>query len=75
MTDTAGTPQHDGMTAPRSRRVERWVPGVRVVRTYERRWLRADLVAGVVLAAVQELGPLPGTGGEAPDVRDDRPAR
>ncbi len=32
--------------------MERWVPGVRVARTYERRWLRADLVAGVVLAAI-----------------------
>ncbi len=32
--------------------VERWVPGVRVVRTYERTWLRPDLVAGVVLAAI-----------------------
>jgi hypothetical protein len=27
------------------------VPGVRVVRTYQRAWLRADLVAGAVLAA------------------------
>ena len=63
------------MTVTKTRRVERWVPGVRVVRTYERRWLRADIVAGVVLAAVQELGPLPGTGEEAPYVPDDRPAR
>ncbi len=28
------------------------MPGVRVIRTYERPWLRADLVAGVVLAAI-----------------------
>jgi len=28
------------------------VPGVRVARTYERRWLRPDLIAGVVLAAI-----------------------
>ena len=35
-----------------SKRFERWVPGVRVFRTYERRWLHADLVAGVVLAAM-----------------------
>ena len=40
------------VTARRSSRVERWVPGVRVVRTYERTWLRADLVAGLVLAAI-----------------------
>ena len=26
--------------------VERWVPGVRALRTYERAWLRPDLVAG-----------------------------
>jgi high affinity sulfate transporter 1 len=31
---------------------ERWIPGVRVVRTYERGWARSDLVAGVVLAAI-----------------------
>ena len=28
------------------------MPGVRTVRTYERSWLRADLVAGIVLAAI-----------------------
>jgi high affinity sulfate transporter 1 len=32
--------------------IERWVPGVRAVRTYERSWLRFDLVAGIVLAAI-----------------------
>jgi len=32
--------------------VERWVPGVRAARTYERPWLRSDLIAGVVLAAI-----------------------
>ena len=32
--------------------VERWVPGIRVVRTYRREWLPADLVAGLVLAAI-----------------------
>jgi high affinity sulfate transporter 1 len=31
---------------------ERWVPGVRAARTYQRRWLRPDVVAGVVLAAI-----------------------
>jgi high affinity sulfate transporter 1 len=36
----------------RSSRIERWVPGVRAVRTYRRSWLRADLVAGVVLAGI-----------------------
>ena len=28
------------------------MPGVHVVRTYERRWLRPDLIAGIVLAAI-----------------------
>jgi high affinity sulfate transporter 1 len=35
-----------------SSKVERWVPGVGVARTYQRSWLRPDLVAGVVLAAI-----------------------
>src|SRR6478735_7403683 len=32
--------------------LERWAPGLRAARTYERSWLRPDLVAGVVLAAI-----------------------
>lgn len=40
------------MSAQRSARLERWIPGVRVARTYERTWLRSDLVAGAVLAAI-----------------------
>jgi len=32
--------------------INRWVPGVGVARTYQRRWLRPDVVAGVVLAAI-----------------------
>ena len=32
--------------------IERWVPGIGVVRTYDRGWLRQDLVAGLVLAAI-----------------------
>jgi high affinity sulfate transporter 1 len=32
--------------------IQRWVPGVRAVRTYQRAWLSADLVAGLVLAAI-----------------------
>src|SRR5215469_3237639 len=39
-------------TGERQARVERWIPGARVVRTYQRAWLRADLLAGVVLAAI-----------------------
>jgi high affinity sulfate transporter 1 len=32
--------------------IERWLPGVAAARSYHRRWLRADLVAGLVLAAI-----------------------
>src|SRR4051812_9033898 len=32
--------------------VERWVPGVRAARAYQRPWLRSDLIAGLVLAAI-----------------------
>jgi high affinity sulfate transporter 1 len=32
--------------------LERHVPGLAALRTYDRRWLRSDLVAGVVLAAI-----------------------
>jgi high affinity sulfate transporter 1 len=36
----------------RERRVERWMPGVRVFRTYQRAWLPRDLVAGLVLVTL-----------------------
>jgi high affinity sulfate transporter 1 len=42
----------DAAAAPTSGRVDRWVPGLRVARTYPRSWLRPDLVAGIVLAAI-----------------------
>ena len=32
--------------------IGRWVPGVRAARTYQRPWLRPDIVAGLVLAAI-----------------------
>jgi high affinity sulfate transporter 1 len=32
--------------------VARWVPGLTMLRTYRRSWLRPDLVAGLVLAAI-----------------------
>src|SRR5690349_23054028 len=32
--------------------IERWVPGARAARGYDRRWFRSDLVAGLVLAAI-----------------------
>jgi len=34
------------------RTLERWVPGIRAIRTYDRGWLRRDLVAAVVLSAM-----------------------
>ncbi len=36
----------------RRRRVERLMPGVRVLRTYQRSWLSRDLIAGVVLVTL-----------------------
>ena len=46
----------DSRTGGRERvsspRVERWVPGVRVLRTYERAWLGRDLIAGIVLVTL-----------------------
>jgi len=36
----------------RQARVERWVPGIRVLRTYERSWLGRDLIAGIVLVTL-----------------------
>ena len=35
-----------------SKNVGRWVPGVAMLTRYEKSWLRSDLVAGVVLAAI-----------------------
>ena len=35
-----------------TRVLERWAPGLGILRAYQRRWLRSDLVAGVVLAAI-----------------------
>ena len=32
--------------------IARWIPGLGAVRTYDRRWARSDVVAGVVLAAI-----------------------
>jgi len=34
------------------RRVETWIPGIGVARTYRREWFQSDLVAGVSVAAV-----------------------
>src|SRR6187200_140015 len=44
--------ERDMATSPARAGVERWVPGVRVLRTYERSWLSRDLIAGVVLVTL-----------------------
>ena len=73
-----------GMSEERSTpRLERWVPGVRVARTYDRSWLRSDLVAGIVLAAIlvpqgmayAELAGLPAVTGPLHDDRLPRRLR
>jgi len=35
-----------------SRRLEAWIPGIRVFRTYDRAWLPRDLIAGIVLVTL-----------------------
>ena len=42
----------EGTAARRRKALERWVPGARLARTYDRSWLRSDVVAGIVLAAI-----------------------
>jgi high affinity sulfate transporter 1 len=50
---TASGPAPDATPGEtRTTRIGRWVPGVRVVGTYRRDWLRPDVVAGLVLAAI-----------------------
>jgi MFS superfamily sulfate permease-like transporter len=38
--------------SPRLARIERWMPGLRTMRTYKRAWLGRDLVSGAVLCAL-----------------------
>ena len=38
--------------SPQLTRIERWVPGVRTLRTYKSAWLPRDLVSGAVLCAL-----------------------
>ncbi len=42
--------QQDGENHGRG--IQGWVPGIGVLRTYDRGWLRFDLIAGLVLAAI-----------------------
>ena len=32
--------------------LEKWVPGIRAIRTYDRAWLAKDLIAGIILCAL-----------------------
>jgi len=41
-----------GALSPGRRKVERWVPGIRALRTYERAWLPRDVIAAVVLVTL-----------------------
>jgi len=47
MSETAVSPNKPLIT-----RLEKWMPGIRAVRTYQRGWLYKDLVAGLVLCAL-----------------------
>ena len=38
--------------SPKQESLQKWVPGIGVMRGYKRSWLRFDLIAGVVLAAI-----------------------
>ena len=49
MVPVVGRSTVDVMRAPP---LGRWLPGAEIARRYERSWLRADLIAGVVLTAV-----------------------
>ena len=42
----------DAVAADRPNGLERWLPGLRVARTYDMSWLRSDVTAGIVLAAI-----------------------
>ncbi len=42
----------DGQDVTTKGSIQRWVPGITMLRSYRRSWLRSDLVAGIVLAAI-----------------------
>ncbi len=48
----AGEPTNPFARAVRPRGLRRWLPGLALVRTYQRSWLVKDLVAGLVLTAI-----------------------
>ncbi|MDX1417949.1 MAG: SulP family inorganic anion transporter, partial [Candidatus Promineifilaceae bacterium] len=48
MTKTAVTSQQHTLLV----RLEKWMPGIKAARTYDRSWMTRDLVAGIVLSAL-----------------------
>src|SRR4029453_17086189 len=45
---TKGRPGQEPKTGP----IDRWIPLLGVLRSYDRRWLRGDLIPGVTVAAL-----------------------
>ena len=54
--DTAGSPLQPSAMELRASRWTDWVPGIQMLRHYEARWLRNDLVAGIVLSTMPGAG-------------------
>jgi len=52
MTSATSAAEPAAATHPLLRRIEPWAPGIRAIRTYERRWLARDAVAGIVLVTL-----------------------
>jgi high affinity sulfate transporter 1 len=48
---SATSPDHPA-TGSIGQRIERWMPGIRALRTYERSWLPRDVIAGIVLVTL-----------------------
>ncbi len=46
-----GTPRPPAAARPATR-LDAWLPGLATARAYDRRWLRGDIVAGVILSAL-----------------------
>jgi MFS superfamily sulfate permease-like transporter len=51
MSETTGTTGPPAAAEPTEGLLNRWAPGLVTLRSYQRSWLRPDVVAGVVLAA------------------------
>ncbi len=49
---TQSAPDAAAANGAKRHRVDRVIPGVGMLRSYKKQWLRFDLVAGIVLAAI-----------------------